>query len=72
MNVGDVRKTRDDARAVGVAQAALHVELVVARGFDGVDRLEVLVQSDLAFSCHGASFLPRERGPSSEIPCCTR
>ena len=49
MHVRDVRHAGDHAGAIGVAQATLHVELVVVRRIDGVDRLEVLVERELLF-----------------------
>ena len=67
MHVRDVRKPSDHARAIGVAQTAFHVELLVLSRLDGIDRLEVLVQRNVLFAGHGASFLPRGRGPSFKM-----
>ena len=48
VNVGDVGHAREHARAVGVAQAALHIVGGIQRRIDGVHLVEVLVQAHAA------------------------
>ena len=48
MHVGDVGHAREHARAVGVAQAALHIVGGIQRRIDGVHLVEVLVQAHAA------------------------
>ena len=68
MHVGDIRNASNNARAVGVAQAALHVEALVAAGVHGVDGHEVLVKGKLAVRRHRQLLSidsAAEEGPSS-------
>ena len=44
VNIRDVRYARDDAGAVGVAQAALHIESLVVVGIDAIDLYDVVVE----------------------------
>ena len=55
VHVRDVRQARHHAGAVGVAQAALHVELLVERRVDGVDVPEILVERKLLLVVHGGA-----------------
>ncbi len=48
VNIRDIGHTREHARAVGVAQAALHIVLRIQRRIDSVHLVEVLVQAHAA------------------------
>ena len=67
VHVRDVRHTRENAGAVGIAQASLHAELLVIGWVDAIDSLELLIEIDtlvvharhLSFSFHHDNALQR-------------
>ena len=67
VHVRDVRHTRENAGAVGIAQASLHAELLVIGWVDAIDFLELLIEIDtlvvharhLSFSFHHDNALQR-------------
>ena len=58
VHVGDIRHACDDARSVGVAQAALHAILLIERRIDGVDLGKPVEQVDFLFQRHTQPLFP--------------